>query len=413
MRVLLLNSFYYRRGGAEVHVLDLEQHLKDRGHEVAVFAMQHPQNLPTPWSEFFPSHIEYARPHGVSEALTAFGRVVYSREAATNLDALLAEFRPDVAHVHCIHHHLSLSVVDVLKRRRVPIVWTLHDFRPVCPNTDPIRQGRACEECGGGRLWNCLRYRCKSGSLPRSLAAVLDSTLALLRRTYGAVDCFVSPSEFLARKVVELGLGVRRMEVLPNFVTPDGGNATPEARHGVLYVGRLSPEKGASVLIEASSGLDESLTIVGDGPAKEEMVALAAAKGIEVKFPGWLDAHGVRQAMAQARVLAVPSICYENCPLVVLEGMGRRVPIVGSNLAGTQELLDGGRAGWLAQPGEAADWARVINLASSDRDRSAELAEYAYARLLSRHSVDGFTRRLEDVYSSVSASTSGVARGVA
>ena len=413
MRVLLLNSFYYRRGGAEIHVLDLERHLKSRGHEVAVFAMQHPQNLSTPWSEFFPSNIEYAKPHSIAGALTAGGRVVYSRESATNLNALLKEFKPDIAHVHCIHHHLSLSVLDVLRRRRVPIVWTLHDFRLVCPNTDLIHAGTVCEECRGGRFWNCLRYRCKSGSLPRSLAAVLDSSLALMRGSYGAIDCFISPSEFLAEKVTAMGLRPRRMEVLPNFVTPDGGNNVGDARRGVLYVGRLSWEKGASVLIEAASSISQTLTIAGDGPAKQEMVALAAARGVDARFPGWLDEQSVREAMANARVLAVPSLWYENCPLVVLEGMGRRIPLVASDLGGMHELLDGGRCGWLARPGEASDWSRVMNLAFSDPERSAKLAEEAYARLLSRHSVDGFMRRLEDVYSSVLTSTNGAARGAA
>ncbi len=413
MKVLLLNSFYYRRGGAEIHVLDLEQHLKNRRHEVAVFAMQHPENLPSPWSGFFPSNVEYARPHDVTEALTALGRVVYSRESARNLDALLKEFKPDVAHVHCIHHHLSLSVLDVLRTRRVPIVWTLHDFRPVCPNTDLVREGAVCEECGGGRLWNCVRYCCKSGSLPRSLAAVLDSTLALVRKTYDTVDCFISPSEFLARKVSELGLRAQRMEVLPNFIAPDGGDPSLDARNGVLYVGRLSPEKGAAVLIEASSSLGESLTIVGDGPAREELTSLAQARGVAAQFPGWLDARGVRQAMAQARVLAVPSLWYENCPLVVLEGMGRRVPIVASDLGGMHELLDGGRCGWLARPGDASDWARVLTSAWADRERSADLVERAYARLQSRHGVEGFMRRLEEVYQSLLSADSRASGGVA
>jgi glycosyltransferase involved in cell wall biosynthesis len=170
----------------------------------------------------------------------------------------------------------------------------------------------------------------------------------------------------------------------------------------LLYVGRLSAEKGIDCLIKAAADLKGvPLRIVGDGPQAERLKALATTLESHVIFDGWVDSAGVRARMAKAELLCVPSIWYENCPGVVLEAMVAGLPIVASDLGGLPELLEGGQAGWLAPAGDAGALRRVIRRALDDKARTARQASRALSRVLSRHDPDRFVSRMEGIYRSL------------
>jgi glycosyltransferase involved in cell wall biosynthesis len=323
---------------------------------------------------------------------------------------LLADFEPDVVHFHGVQHHLTLAAVDACVSARFPVVWTLHDYRTVCPATSLLRNAEVCERerCAGGHFWHGVAGRCKSGEVTRSLAGVVESYVARLRGTLGRVDCYVAPSRFLASKVVEMGLPARRVEIVPN---PAYGETAPEAagdRRGLLYVGRLSAEKGVDCLIRAVAGMANApLCVIGDGPEAERLRALASALDADVSFEGWSDAARVRARMAEAELLCVPSACYENCPGVVLEAMIAGLPVVTSDIGGLNELLDGGQAGWLVPAGDSAAWRRVISDALGDKARTARQAARALTRVRARHDPEKFVQRIEDIYHSLETSARG------
>ena len=400
MRIILANSFHYRRGGDSNQFLELASDLESEGHEVAIFSMQHPQNLPSVWSEYWVSHVEYRGDLTVADRLKAAWRSIYSSESGQKMGRLIADFKPDVVHFHSMHHHLTSVALGACVSAGTPVAWTLHDYRTVCPATLLLRAGEVCERCAGGRFWHGAAGRCKSGELSRSLAAVLESYVTRMRGLLTAVDCFVAPSRFLGRKVLEMGLPARRVEVVPNPVRWEG---TPAGeRRGLLYVGRLSAEKGVDCLIKAVAGRgDLRLRVVGDGPDAERVRALAADLEADVVFDGWRDAAQVRARMSEAELLCVPSLCYENCPGVVLEAMSAALPVVASNLGGLPELLEGGRAGWLAPAGDPEAWRRVVDEALRDKRRTAQQAARALARIRSRHDPGVFVERLEVIYRSL------------
>lgn len=402
MRVLLVNSFYYRRGGAEVHVLELESLLRRGGHDVAIYAMHHPENLPSPWSRYWASHIEYRGRMAPAGMIRGFVRSIDSPEARSGIRAIVRDFRPDVAHLHAVHHHLSLSVIEELKELGIPVLWTLHDYRTVCPATHLLRNDAPCERCAGGRFARALTGRCKSGSLARTAAAVLESYRSRRKGLHAKVDCTIAPSEFLAAKVTAMGLPARRIEVLPNFIEVDGPDSAPPRRSGLLYAGRLSREKGIDTLLRACAGLDGvSLRLIGVGPAEDELAQLAARLGVNATFLGWRDREDVLAAMAEAVLLVFPSTAYENCPITILEAATRMLPVVASDVGGVPEMLDRGRCGWLVPPGDVGAWRETIASALRDPEGGSSRARAARERIRERHGVETFLRRLESLYASV------------
>lgn len=403
MRILQANSFHYRRGGDSVQFLELADALGERGHDVGMFSMHHSGNLPSRWSPYWVANVEYRGELSSADRLRAAWRSVYSPSVGRHMTSLVRDFGPDVVHFHSVQHHLTVAAVDACLALGVPTVWTLHDYRSVCPATSLLRAGELCDRCAGGQFWHGVVGRCKSGELTRSAAAVGESYITRMRGTLKAVDCFIAPSRFLAGKVVAMGLPARRVEVIPNPVAvyddaPKGRRESAE----ILYVGRLSPEKGAKTLIRAVAKVPGvRLRVVGDGPEHAVLKTLAQESKACVSFDGWLDADGVRERMRDARLLCVPSVWYENCPGVVLEGMALGLPVVASDLGGLTELLDSGRAGWLAPPGDVAAWSAVLSDALTRPEDGEELARAALARVRARHSPGVFLDTIEAVYRSL------------
>jgi len=364
--------------------------------------MHHPQNLPSRWSQYWAPYAEYRGNLAGLGRLRAGWRSIYSAESRRQMNRLLKDFAPDIVHFHSVHHHLTLSAVEACLTASLPVVWTLHDYRTVCPATSLLRRDELCERCAGGHFWHGAVGRCKSGELPRSLAAVVESYAARVRGTLAAVECYVAPSRFLARKVVAMGLPARRLEIVPNPVHREALPVESVDRRGLLYVGRLSAEKGVGALIEAVADLEDApLRVVGDGPETDRLAALATRLDAKVVFDGWRDAAEIEASMSAAELLCVPSIWYENCPGVVLEAMATGLPVVASDLGGLSELLDGGKAGWLAPAGDHRAWREMIREALTDRARTAQQAARALERVRSRHDPEVFIERIEAIYRSL------------
>lgn len=364
--------------------------------------MRHPDNLPSVWSEYWAPHVEYRGVLSVRDRVHAAWRGIHSAEAARGMNRLLRDFRPDVVHFHSVQHHLTLAVVDACLSAHLPTVWTLHDYRAVCPASALLRNGEVCERCAGGRYWHCVSGRCKSGELSRSAAGAAESYLTQMRGALSKIDCYVAPSRFLGSKVLDMGLRARRMEIVPNPAPATASALAGADRSGLLYVGRLSPEKGVDVLIRALTGCsDVRLRVVGDGPEEQLLRELARQVKANVAFDGWASSAAVREHMAAAGLLCVPSVWYENCPGVVLEAMSAGLPVVASDIGGLAELLGDGRAGWLAPAADVGAWRRVIAGALGDEARTAEQAARALSRVQSRHDPQAFIERVERIYESL------------
>lgn len=398
MRVLLANKFYDPRGGTERVLFDLEDGLRDRGHEVAVFACAHPENRATPWSRYFVPERDYtSRALGVR--LRHAAGTLYDRQARLHFARLLDDFGPDVVHVHNIYHQLSPSILDEVHARRIPTVMTLHDYKLVCPVYRLFRDGAVCEKCVGTEwpLWSGV-HNCSRGSRAESWLLAIESSLHRMRRSYErAVTVFVSPSEFLARLVKRQGIPARRIQVIRNAprLRPASADASARDRDPTLLVtGRLSEEKGVHVLIAASARVPEvQVRIAGTGPS-ERRLREQARDLPHVHFLGHLDPDRLVAERARAWAVAVPSVWYENAPLSVLEAYCAGRPVLAADHGGLVEMVVEGVSGWRLGPGDVDAWADAMRrlqgaqsalMLMGARARALADREYGYDHFLDEH----------------------------
>jgi glycosyltransferase involved in cell wall biosynthesis len=371
--VLLVNKFYHdvgKSGGVGRYLLQEEEDLTQAGWRVVPFATRDQDARPSPWDRFFVTSRDYARPRFGGGAAADAASLVWNREAARSLDALLREVRPDVAHLHNIYHHLSPSILPVLRRHGIPVVMTLHDLRLLCPAIHMLRQGQVCERCKGGRFWEAVVGRCVKDSRPASALAALETAHQWRRRLYPrAVSQFLCPSAFYAAKYREWGYPAVKLRHLPNFVDttiwdPDRLPAAP-ARDCYLYFGRLGREKGLTTLLEAQSLWERAaaaggpavlpLEIAGTGPVEADLRRRAADLGLTtVAFRGNLATADLRAALARARFSVLPSEWYENGPMAALESLAAGVPLVGTDIGGIPEMIVDGVTGVIAPPRDPA-----------------------------------------------------------
>ncbi len=290
MRILHVNKFLYRKGGAEGYMEDLAELQQRAGHAVGFWGMKHRENTHVELADTFPSFVDFDDPpSGLVERSKMVGRMVWSLEAERGIAAAIDRFRPDVAHLHNVYHQLSPSILTPLHRAGVPIVLTLHDYKLVCPTYQLLDHGEVCTACVGRRFWNAPMKRCRNGSLLASSTMALDLSVHTLLRSYRHVDGFVCPSRFLAGQMERGKVYPDRMHVIPHFIDLDGLAPKSVVGGNAVIAGRLSPEKGIDVAIRAVAHLshDVHLDIAGDGPSRQSLEALAAAEA-----PGQVTFHG-------------------------------------------------------------------------------------------------------------------------
>ncbi len=344
--LLSINNYHYYRGGAETVFLEHNRMFRELHWEVVPFAMSHPKNLPTPWSKFFVDELEFGHQYSLPDKLRRLPKVIYSFEARAKLSKLLGLTRPDVAHGHNIYHHISPSILGLLRRRSIPTVLTLHDLKIACPAYSMLASDGICERCRSGRLYNVVAHRCIKDSLALSLVVMLEAALHKLLGSYRhCVDRFVVPSRFYIEKFAAWGFPSAQFVHVPNFIEP--ARYRPEYSPGrhFLYFGRLSREKGVRTLIEAAARCGAPLALVGTGPQADELRVLARQLQARVEFLGYLTGDALHDAIRSARAVVLPSEWYENAPMSVLEGYALGKPLLGARIGGIPELLQEGLTG--------------------------------------------------------------------
>ncbi len=374
-RVLLVHNAYQQAGGEDSVVASELALLRDKGHEV----------------------IELRRDN---QQIAAMGRAslaaqtLWSCRTQAEALALLHEHRPVVVHVHNTFPLVSPSLYWACAKAGVPVVQTLHNFRLACPQAMFLREGKVCESCLGKTPWPALAHGCYRDS--RAQTAVVVGMLMLHRslRTYESkVTRYIALNEFCKSKFVQAGLPEARIAVKPNFVVVDQPTGLP-ARAGLLFVGRLSPEKGIAVLAHAwSTCHGMRLRVIGTGSSTSGLELLPG-----VDLVGNRTTDQVLAEMASAVALVLPSIWYENFPRTLVEAFGAGLPVIASRIGSLAELVEHGQTGLLFNAGDAADLARTMVWAHEHPDEMATMGRNARARYESHYTPDINYRQLRAIY---------------
>ncbi len=345
MKIVVVHNTYQQPGGEDIVFRNECDLLKGAGHEV----------------------IEYQRSnHDVSQfvavrQLALAKNTIWASDTRRKFRQLLEQERPDVVHVHNTFVMVSPSIYWACRDARVPVVQTLHNYRLLCPGANFFRDGKVCEECLGHGVWRGIRHSCyQDSSQATAVVAAMLTTHRVLGTWTRQIDYFLAPTEFARRKFIKGGLPADRILVKPNFVDPDPGVGKGDGNYA-LFVGRLSPEKGARTLLAAMASLENKilLQIVGDGPLRAELEEFAQRHGLsKVTFRGRLPWKETMDVMKSARCLFFPSECYEGAlPLTVVEAFACGTPVIASRLGAMQDLITDGKTGLHFTPGDAADLA--------------------------------------------------------
>jgi glycosyltransferase involved in cell wall biosynthesis len=407
VRILMVQTYYYPRGGDSTYMLSLSKLLEEKGHEVVPFAMAGPRNLPSPYARFFVSEIDFPdllRSGSPGAAWTVARRSIYNGEARRKIAALVDETKPDVAHFHNIHAHLTASIVAPLRARGIPIVWTLHDYRLICPNTSLLSRGEICERCIPNRFYQAILQRCKKGSLAASCVAMLTTLYDRIERLPSRIDRFIAPSEFLRSKLIEGRFDPARIVRVPNFADLEGFAGLPEKDY-FCYVGRLSREKGIDVLIRAVASLETGrLLIVGDGPEADNLRALALGLGADrVEFAGYRSGGELRRILAESQFVVLPSRWYENLPYAVMEAFASSKAVVASRIGGIPEMVEDGVNGLLFPAGDSRALASCLRRMLADRGAREEMGRRGRGKAERDYGRERHYTEIERIYREVIA----------
>ncbi|HEY1089774.1 MAG TPA: glycosyltransferase family 4 protein [Burkholderiaceae bacterium] len=405
-RLLNVNSYHYRRGGSDAVYFDHAALMESQGFQNAFFSMQHPKNVETPWSRHFIDEIEFGHSYSLVQKVAMAGKVIYSFEAQGKLRRLLQEFPADIAHLHCIYHHLSPSILPTLRNAGIPVVLTAHDLKIACPAYKMLNAGGICERCNQGSVLNVIKHRCVRDSLAASVIVAAESGLHRMLNTYQKhLSKVVVPSRFFLEKLVEWGWPRERFAYIPNYV--DVSRFVPDFSAGdyFLYFGRMAPEKGVGTLLRAAAAAGVRLKLAGTGPELQALQALAAELGGDAEFLGFQSGETLHQLIRGARAVVLPSEWYENAPMSVLESFALGKPVIGADIGGIPEMIEAGSNGWIfpsAQVDALADCLRRVE--SLDPAAIAAMGRTARALVQERFNQQGYVEKMLALYAALGVS---------
>lgn len=368
-------------GGAETYLATLISAQRDSGDEVRLLASDsrgggtledYPENLP-----YFESNPYIANGTSSSSQWRRAGLQLLNISAYRVAKKALAEFRPQVVHVHMYLGQLSPAVLRPFTEGRIPLIHTSHNYRIACPKGDRLLPDNSfCEHLAGAV---CVK-NCSALSYVHMRAREL-----IHEKPQDLFQAVIAPGSTMKR-ILEME-GFARVNQIPNASTFTRREfvSTRCQTKDVLYVGRLVSNKGVDFLIKAFRKVQNQfpharLHIAGDGPARDSLEKLAGetlAAG-SCRFYGTVDAEAVRKLQGQSRIQCVPSVWHENSPIVVYEALTAGIPIVASNIGGIPDLVRQGKDGILVTPASDEALAEALIALCSDDNKCLELSQSAY-----------------------------------
>jgi glycosyltransferase involved in cell wall biosynthesis len=403
MRILYCNKYNFAFSGTEVYLFELMDLMRSHGHAAALFSMADARGEPTKYDQYFVPAIDFkdTRPGALVSARQA-AHALYSRQARQKLREMVRAFRPDVAHVRNIYHHLSPSILWELKAQGVPVVYHLNDFKLLCPSYNMVAQGQACERCHGGKFWHVITAGCYAGPPGAKFMLAAEAYLHKWLRSYETcVTQFLVPSRFVKQKLVENGWDAGKVSVLPHFQNlPSQTISDPSPNAPILYFGRLSPEKGLTDLLRAMQHLpDVSLQIAGEGPQRAELEGLSRDLGLaNVEFVGRVAGPQLTRLISSSRFTVLPSRAYETLGKTILESYAWGRAVLASDLGSRRELVHEGETGVLYRAGDITQLAAAISFLVERPTLAAEMGAAGRTVVTNQYSAESHYIALTNLY---------------
>ncbi len=368
MKILQINKFHYLKGGSERYYFGLSEELEKQGHEVIFFSMLDLKNKESKYQKYFIKNVDLHKFSFINII-----KFFYNYEAVRNLKKLLKQEKPDIAHLHNIAHQFSPIIINVLKKHKIPVVQTLHDYKLICPNSKLYSQNKICEKCNGGKYYQCFLNKCMHNSRSKSFLGMLEAYLhQSILKTYQKIDLFLSPSQFMKDTCERFGVNEQKVKTIYNFIPENfinfnNSNINEKNQDPyLLYFGRISEEKGIDVLLDALllTNSKINLKIAGEGPDLEKLKTKIKNNNLSkrVEILGYKSGEELKNLILNSKAVVMPSLWHENMPFSLIETLALKRPVIISRVGGMPELIKEGFNGLSFKPGNIPELAQKIDL---------------------------------------------------
>ena len=380
-RVLLVHNYYQQPGGEDSVVANERRLLEEHGHSTALYQVHNDEIV------------------SFSDRVRVFRDITYSARSRESLARKIADVRPDIVHVHNFFPLLTTAIYDACQDAGVPVVQTLHNFRIICAGAFLTRNGQSCQKCLASTPYWSVLHRCYRGSTIGSLSVARMIDQNIRRRVWlTKVDRFIALTPSAKAIFIQAGLPACKIAIKPNFA-PDPGEIVDARRHGALYVGRLSAEKGVIEMIAAWRNIDYPLRIAGDGPLMKKMREMAPGN---VTFLGRLSSEEVADEMKRAAMLIAFSTSLEGFPVVIAEALAHGLPAIVSDIGALHDIIKHRITGLHAKRGDPAALAAAVRSLKSNPEALARMSRAARSDYLAQYTPQTNYHHLTAIYKSVS-----------
>lgn len=408
MKILLVNYRYFISGGPEKYMFNIKKMLEDNGHEVIPFSIHSNKNVKTKYSKYFVEPIggrdatyfdEVKKtPKSIWQMLT---RSIYSFEVESAIKREIKDVKPDLVYIIHFVNKLSPSVIIGARKTGIPVVLRLSDYFLLCPRFDFMYEKKVCEECLTKGYVSCIKKRCVKGSLFASIIRVFSMKFHKAINVYKGVYAFITPSEFLKKKLSLNGFDEDKIHCIPTFTSSKTKVGNPEIGSYGLYFGRVTEEKGVETVIKAYEKLPEyTVKIMGDDTTEEATKLKNYVKKHKIKnveFLGFKSGEELENIIKAARFTLIPSIWYDNLPNTALESFQYSKPVIASNIGSLPELVIDGENGYLFNPSDEEDLIKKIKMLDDDK-LVKKMGEASRRRLENRFSPNAHYEALMKVF---------------
>ncbi|MFM2587037.1 glycosyltransferase family 4 protein [Vibrio sp. TBV020] len=391
------NKFHRPQGGCETVYFSEIEGLKKKGFEVAEFSMRESNMSHSDFSSFFADEVRYDG-IGIKDKAISASKAIYNFNAKSQLDELIDQFEPDIFHAHNIYHQISPSIFSSTQKHDIPTIMTSHDLKLACPNYKMYVNGNACSKCLGGKFWNCAINRCSKGNFAQSMINTVEAYTHKALGLYKQIDRIICPSRFNAEMLIRAGYSEESISILPNGINLDALPEPADKEGFILYVGRLTYDKGVGSIIQAASKMPHvEFKIVGDGPDKD--LFEQQAQGLKnVHFLGFKKREEVDLLISRCSGVIVSSLLYENCPMSVLETMSQGKAVIASDIGGIPEIVKHGVNGFLYRNEDISSLCESIEFVVDGGERINSIELQARADIETRYSEAAHLEGLISIY---------------
>ncbi len=409
MKILMIDKYYFIKGGAERCFFELKQLLEFHGHKVIPFSMKHPKNFPSKYTSYFVDNISFNPSSLIQKIYTgilSIDRIIYSRQARDQIRKLVRTTKPDIAHLHMIDHQISPSILPVLKEEGIPVIQSIHTYKPICPSYRlyNMKKNEICEKCINGAYYKAILNRCHKNSYLASALVALEMYIHKSLNYYRKyIDLYLIPSKFIGDKMIEGGFDKNKIQLLFHFINHRDYSYFPDKHDYFLYFGRLSEEKGLLTLFKAMEGIKNSkLKIVGDGPMRLSLEMYVDEKRLKnIEFMGSLDGKILKSVISDASFVVIPSEWYENAPMVIYESFAMGKPVIGSRIGGIPELIEHGKDGFLFEPTDYQELRSQINHLLEEKKLCSQMGKMAYNKAKKLFNENIYYNQIIRIYNSL------------